>query len=570
VLLFVCTLAVPVQAAKHALLVGVGNYRGDYPGLDLEGPPHDVAALREALIESWGFGADQVQTLVDAQATRANILAAIDRLQRRSRAGDLVFLYFSGHGTSVHDPKLGKTLALPDDTGAFLPWDFVADGKPDRIIGSLIVGRTDLRPRLRRLDDGGRNTLVVFDACYSGKAVRSVGHAGDPVSGLPVRSYPLAISAADTGRYFDEVDAEVAQLAGGFDYGADKAGQAYPYRHLVFLSSATDRELASDISLASLTRHPTLDQRPHGAFTDALLRVLRGDLAVGEDRDRVIDYLELRNTLTAYLEKRGFRQTPQLLPTLDQDHQGLALRAVLSGGAPSVANTPSVHPERRPLRVSLLDIDAATRRRIVALPGIVIDDDQPDVVIARHQQQLRLLTPTYETIVDLGLDEPQALAHQLAQRHWFHGLFAADAGPSAPRLDLDLADGLHGSSLQERDTIFFHLRAARPAYLLLFDLMSDGHIAVLYPWRERELAPLAADKVQRIPAVGAAELTVTEPFGVDRVFALGADKAPAFARRLLGRDTLDATLEAELRRWLQTQGAGVGRATVTLHTGPRS
>jgi hypothetical protein len=45
-------LATPALAAKHALLVGVGDYRGDYPGLALEGPPHDVAALRQALVES--------------------------------------------------------------------------------------------------------------------------------------------------------------------------------------------------------------------------------------------------------------------------------------------------------------------------------------------------------------------------------------------------------------------------------------------------------------------------------------------------------------------------------------
>jgi uncharacterized caspase-like protein len=562
-------LATPALAAKHALLVGVGDYRGDYPGLDLEGPPHDVAALRQALIESWGFAANHVQTLVDAQATRAHILDAIDELRRRSRAGDLVVLYFSGHGTSIHDPKLGKRLALPDDSGAFLPWDVVADGKPDAIVASLIVGRTDLRPRLQQLDDGGRRTLVVFDTCYSGNAVRGVGHAGDPVSGMPVRSYPLTVSAAAAGRYFDEADAEVAAVA-GFDYGAGQSAQPYPYRRLVFLSSATDRELATDIPSRLLRRRPTFDQRPHGAFTDALLRVLRGELAADTDHNRVIDYLELRNALTAYLAKRGFRQTPQLLPTLDQDSQGLASRALLSGDAPAAPPKPGSDAQQRSLRVSLLDVDAVTRRRIVALPGIDIDDEQPDIIIARHAQDLRLLTPTYETIVDLALADRQGLAYQLAQRRWFHSQFTDPVGASAPRLDLELADGLRGSSLQQGDTLFFHLRAARPLHLLLFDLMSDGHIAVLYPWREQELAPLAADRAWRIPALSVPQVRVTPPFGVDRVFALGADKLPAFARRLLGRDTLDATLEAELRRWLQTQGAGVGRATVTLHTGPRS
>ena len=51
---------------------------------------------------------------------------------------------------------------------------FPADLDPasPHAVERLLVGRRDLRPRLQQLDRG-RDVFVVFDACYSGNAVRS-------------------------------------------------------------------------------------------------------------------------------------------------------------------------------------------------------------------------------------------------------------------------------------------------------------------------------------------------------------------------------------------------------------
>ena len=61
--------AAPAEAVKRALLVGVGNY-ADSRVPDLQGPPHDVAALRSDLVEHGGFAPKDITVLLDSEATR--------------------------------------------------------------------------------------------------------------------------------------------------------------------------------------------------------------------------------------------------------------------------------------------------------------------------------------------------------------------------------------------------------------------------------------------------------------------------------------------------------------------
>ena len=110
-------LATAAQAASVALLVGVGNYQPNGGVGDLLGPKNDVEALRQVLINQWGFEAKNVKTLINEQATHTNILRELNSLSTRSQAGDHVFVYFSGHGTSALDYKM--SLPLPHTSGGF-------------------------------------------------------------------------------------------------------------------------------------------------------------------------------------------------------------------------------------------------------------------------------------------------------------------------------------------------------------------------------------------------------------------------------------------------------------------
>ncbi|MEW6267650.1 MAG: hypothetical protein AB1641_31645 [Thermodesulfobacteriota bacterium] len=60
-------------AANHALLIGIGRYPHLADRQQLEGPPHDVAALERMLTVAWGFEPENIAALVDGQAGKGRI-----------------------------------------------------------------------------------------------------------------------------------------------------------------------------------------------------------------------------------------------------------------------------------------------------------------------------------------------------------------------------------------------------------------------------------------------------------------------------------------------------------------
>ncbi|MGI9317254.1 MAG: caspase family protein, partial [bacterium] len=165
----------PAMPARHALLVGVGDY--PQSALDLLGPENDISALEKILKENWNFRPDRIRVLMNEQATKAEVLKELRALKQRSQPGDQLFFYFSGHGTSARDEAV--RLPLPDMTAGLLPYDAKLNLAKHEIVASLIVGRTDLRPIFQDIDGSGRQLLVMIDACYSGNAVRGFSLPGE-------------------------------------------------------------------------------------------------------------------------------------------------------------------------------------------------------------------------------------------------------------------------------------------------------------------------------------------------------------------------------------------------------
>ena len=179
-------------AQRRALLVGINDY--DYPldelpaddqaveigpsrtkWPDLRGALNDVAAVHDVLERKYGFEA--IETLRDSEATREAILRWIDEfLVAPSQPGDIVFFYFSGHGSYEPNPssddadKLDETL-VPHDSK----------------LGADDIRDKELRVRFNRILDRGAALTVVLDSCHSRSAAR-----GYPVDGAASRSRPHA------------------------------------------------------------------------------------------------------------------------------------------------------------------------------------------------------------------------------------------------------------------------------------------------------------------------------------------------------------------------------------------
>ncbi|WP_341923649.1 caspase family protein [Stenotrophomonas geniculata] len=149
----------PRYGQSHALIVGINRYLNAGP---LGYAVNDANAVYDRLTRDYGFQAENVQLLLDEDATSEAIRRAFLRFADQDAVGidDRVIVFFAGHGTTRRGVR--------GEIGYLVPHD--AD------LGDLST--------LLRWDELTRNTeiiaakhmLFVMDACYGGLAVtRTVG-----------------------------------------------------------------------------------------------------------------------------------------------------------------------------------------------------------------------------------------------------------------------------------------------------------------------------------------------------------------------------------------------------------
>lgn len=150
--------AAAVERGDRALVIGIDGYAEP---LSLVGSTRDAAAVTELLTSTLGFRREQVMTLTNEKATRANILAAFDAwLVQGSKPGARTFLYYSGQGfqtrvfPALRDAGEGPVLAPVDVS-------LVSDDNGRARDVRNTISSNDVRRLLARLAD--RSTTAVFD-----------------------------------------------------------------------------------------------------------------------------------------------------------------------------------------------------------------------------------------------------------------------------------------------------------------------------------------------------------------------------------------------------------------------
>lgn len=131
----------------HALIIANAQYP-DLP--DLETPVADAAALSRVLESRYGF-----RTRVLRDATRYQILSALNDLRREVAEDDNVLVYYAGHGEF--------DAAIP--RGYWLPVDAERENPANWLSTSTITDYLGVLP--------ARHVLVVADSCYAGALTRS-------------------------------------------------------------------------------------------------------------------------------------------------------------------------------------------------------------------------------------------------------------------------------------------------------------------------------------------------------------------------------------------------------------
>jgi WD40 repeat protein len=156
---------VPVAArggpTLHLLAVGINEYRNK--DLHLNFAANDAREVSDAFIGCAGpgnlFGAIQPQTLLDEKATRPGVLTAIGEIRKGVKPGDLVVMYFAGHGVAQ-----GKDFYL-----------LTVEADTTKLAETALSGK-ELR---KQLTDIPCQVLLILDACHSAAGVQAFKPASD-------------------------------------------------------------------------------------------------------------------------------------------------------------------------------------------------------------------------------------------------------------------------------------------------------------------------------------------------------------------------------------------------------
>jgi hypothetical protein len=120
--LFIACAAVAMSQTKRALFIGINTYlpEGEKSG-GREAPPNlngcvnDALSVKEIMLTRFGFDEKNTSTLFDQAASREAIIKAIEKLITDSKSGDVVFIFYAGHGSQVNN-SLSKENDKKDET----------------------------------------------------------------------------------------------------------------------------------------------------------------------------------------------------------------------------------------------------------------------------------------------------------------------------------------------------------------------------------------------------------------------------------------------------------------------
>ena len=159
----------------NAVLCGINEY--EYPVTPLNGCVADVEQW-EAYIKNQNDQFEvSITKLLNQEATKDEILSAIDSAMTSSSEGDVVFVYFSGHGTRETIDPVFDEIEQDDGMEAFVNYDGITFN--GRMFDYNLLSDKELHYALNSHDNSGAHVLFVVDSCHSGGITRNLMDPGE-------------------------------------------------------------------------------------------------------------------------------------------------------------------------------------------------------------------------------------------------------------------------------------------------------------------------------------------------------------------------------------------------------
>lgn len=198
----VTALVTTASATNRALLVGIsdyGNPHGNYPDRlwrNINGA-RDIEILKP-ILERRNF---KVTMLIDKEATKVGIVAALKKLSKQCKKGDVVYLHFSMHGQLVEEgtkwnPKKDEKDGWDE---ALVPVDAKMVYKKGEYWGQNHLLDDELRPLIDKIRKAVGEKGVVYvalDACHAGGSARG----DEPVRGTLKPFTPSGLTYKETNK----------------------------------------------------------------------------------------------------------------------------------------------------------------------------------------------------------------------------------------------------------------------------------------------------------------------------------------------------------------------------------
>ncbi|CAN5241373.1 hypothetical protein BH09BAC5_BH09BAC5_06540 [soil metagenome] len=282
ILILFVAVALNVSAnTKRALLIGIDKYvetketptafatasRGGLTNLD--GCVNDAKAMSSIIQSRYGFLNSNIDTLFNSAASHDGIIEGINKLIANAQAGDVVFIFYAGHGSQVKNSKSYDGTGQDQTIVPADQWD---------------IRNKELSKLFNQLVDKGVTLTLIFDCCHSGSIARGNSL---PVDYKERKAPPANWDAEDASQY-----------------------PAVEQRGALVFSAAQRAQTAKEAE--------DFDKTPHGAFTLALMRAINSSSS-----NQSAEKLFARIQCTIKSEGGPKQQDPILGGTIERRKGGL-------------------------------------------------------------------------------------------------------------------------------------------------------------------------------------------------------------------------------------------------------
>jgi hypothetical protein len=153
------------EATLHQVVAGVSEYAKMPERAQLRfahKDAQDVGAFWQQH-GSKAFAKVSGEPMLNGQATRANVLKALDRVVQEARAGDWAVIYLAGHGGfgSARDPE----------------WYYMTHDAMNENLPASAISGTELQTRIAQLSKRGVTVVLILDCCQCGAMAVPETHA---------------------------------------------------------------------------------------------------------------------------------------------------------------------------------------------------------------------------------------------------------------------------------------------------------------------------------------------------------------------------------------------------------